>query len=69
VGGRGTLDWAVIGALLVNLRKNPFPQAIIAGRFGCSLWRDVFVLVTLYLPKGFNGFVWAVTSQTKNRYE
>ena len=53
IGGRGTLYGAVIGALLVNYSKTYFTAAL------PEIWLyalgAMFVLVTLYLPKGIVG--------------
>jgi urea transport system permease protein len=53
VGGRGTLYGAVVGALLVNLAQTFFTSAF------PELWLyalgAMFVLVTLFLPKGVMG--------------
>ena len=53
IGGRGTLYGAVVGALLVNLAKTFFTSAL------PELWLyalgAMFVLVTLFLPKGVMG--------------
>jgi urea transport system permease protein len=53
VGGRGTLYGAVVGALLVNLAQTYFTSAF------PELWLyalgAMFVLVTLFLPKGVMG--------------
>lgn len=53
VGGRGTLIGAVIGALLVNYAKTRF-TAIMPEAWLFALGA-MFVLVTLYLPKGLVG--------------
>ncbi len=53
VGGRGTLIGAVIGALLVNYAKTRF-TAIMPDGWLFALGA-LFVLVTLYLPKGLMG--------------
>jgi len=62
VGGRGTLFGAVIGAMLVNYAKTYFTGAF------AELWLfmlgGLFVLTTLYLPKGVVG-LWA---QLKEKY-
>ena len=54
VGGRGTLYGAVIGALLVNYAKTYFTAAL------PDIWLfmlgGLFVVTTLYLPKGTIGF-------------
>jgi len=53
VGGRGTLAGAVLGAVLVNFGKSYFTAAL------PELWLfalgGLFVLVTLFLPKGILG--------------
>ncbi len=53
VGGRGTLTGAILGAVLVNLGKTVFTGAL------PELWLyalgAMFVLVTLFLPKGIMG--------------
>jgi urea transport system permease protein len=53
VGGRGTLIGAIIGALLVNYAKTKF-TAIMPDGWLFALGA-LFVLVTLYLPKGLVG--------------
>lgn len=53
VGGRGTLVGAIIGALLVNYAKTRF-TAIMPDGWLFALGA-LFVLVTLYLPKGIVG--------------
>ncbi len=54
IGGRNTLYGAIIGALLVNYLKTYFTAAL------PEIWLyalgALFVLVTLYLPKGIVGF-------------
>jgi len=53
IGGRGTLYGAIIGALLVNYSKTYFTAAL------PEVWLyalgTLFILVTLYLPKGIVG--------------
>ena len=55
IGGRGTLFGAVIGAIAVNYAKTYFTGAF------AELWLfmlgGLFVMATLYLPKGIVGFV------------
>ncbi|MEH6344594.1 MAG: urea ABC transporter permease subunit UrtC [Bermanella sp.] len=55
IGGRGTLFGAVIGAVAVNYAKTYFTGAF------AELWLfmlgGLFVMATLYLPKGIVGFV------------
>ncbi|NRA20389.1 MAG: urea ABC transporter permease subunit UrtC [Oceanospirillaceae bacterium] len=53
IGGRGTLVGAIIGALLVNYAKTRF-TAIMPEVWLFALG-GLFVLVTLYLPKGLMG--------------
>ena len=54
VGGRGTLVGAALGAIVVNFAKTyftgAFPEYWLFGLGG------LFILVTLFLPKGF--WVW-----------
>jgi len=63
VGGRGTLYGAVVGAILVNYGKTYFTGAL------PEVWLfalgALFVLVTLYLPKGLMGLY----QQINNRYQ
>ena len=60
VGGRGTLYGAIAGAILVNFAKTRFtaifPEAWLFALGG------LFVVVTIFLPKGIVGFL----SQTKH---
>ena len=55
IGGRGTLFGAVIGAIAVNYAKTYFTGAF------AELWLfmlgGLFVMATLYLPKGIVGFI------------
>ncbi|MGH1462381.1 MAG: urea ABC transporter permease subunit UrtC [Neptuniibacter sp.] len=55
VGGRGTLIGAIIGALLVNYAKTKF-TAIMPDGWLFALGA-MFVLVTLFLPKGLMGLL------------
>lgn len=63
VGGRGTLYGAVVGAILVNYGKTYFTGAL------PEVWLfalgALFVLVTLYLPKGLMGLY----EQLSQRYK
>jgi len=54
VGGRGTLVGAVVGAVLVNLAKTYFTAA--APELWLFLLGALFILVTLFFPKGVIGF-------------
>jgi len=53
VGGRGTLIGPVIGAVLVNLSKSWFTQAL--PEYWLYALGLMFILVTLYLPRGIAG--------------
>ncbi|MFV1871822.1 MAG: urea ABC transporter permease subunit UrtC [Oleiphilus sp.] len=55
VGGRGTLVGAILGAILVNYAKTKF-TAIMPDGWLFALGA-LFVVVTLYLPKGILGMV------------
>ena len=55
VGGRGTLFGAVIGAIAVNYAKTYFTGAF--AELWLFLLGGLFVMTTLYLPKGIVGWV------------
>ncbi len=55
VGGRGTLYGAVAGAILVNYAKTYFTSAIPEAWYYAL--GALFVLVTLFLPRGIMGLV------------
>jgi urea transport system permease protein len=63
VGGRGTLSGAIIGAVLVNFGKTWFTGAL------PELWLyalgAMFILVTLFLPKGVMGLFSALKRKPK----
>src|SRR5204862_785173 len=63
VGGRGTLYGAVAGAVLVNYAKTYFTGAL------PEVWLyalgGLFVLVTLFLPRGLIGLIPASLTGTK----
>jgi urea transport system permease protein len=61
VGGRGTLAGAVIGAVLVNFGKSWFTAAL--PEFWLFALGGLFVLVTLYLPKGVLGLWYQVSGR------
>ncbi len=65
VGGRGTLVGAIIGALLVNYAKTRF-TAIMPDGWLFALGA-LFVLVTLYLPKGLLGIVEQIKEKRQAR--
>ena len=55
VGGRGTLIGAVIGALVVNYAKTYFTRR--AAPYWLFVLGGLFVVVTLFLPRGIVGTV------------
>ncbi|WP_108124056.1 urea ABC transporter permease subunit UrtC [Saccharospirillum mangrovi] len=63
VGGRGTLYGAVVGALLVNYAKTRFTAILPDGWL--FILGGLFVLVTLFLPKGLVGLVGQVRARFK----
>ena len=54
IGGRGTLFGAIIGAVLVNYAKTFFTSGIFA-EFWLFMLGALFVVTTIYLPKGVVG--------------
>jgi urea transport system permease protein len=54
VGGRGTLVGAALGAVLVNYLKSTFTTGVLAP-YWYFLMGSLFILVTIYLPKGILG--------------
>jgi urea transport system permease protein len=54
VGGRGTLVGAALGAVTVNFAKTSFTSGALAP-YWLFLLGGLFVLVTLFLPKGIVG--------------
>lgn len=65
VGGRGTLIGAIVGALLVNYAKTRF-TAILPDGWLFALGA-LFVLVTLFLPKGLVGLVDQLRTKVRTR--
>jgi urea transport system permease protein len=67
VGGRGTLVGAVVGAVLVNFGKTIFTGAL------PELWLfalgGMFILVTLFLPRGIVGLFSARRPKVRKRLE
>lgn len=63
VGGRGTLYGAVVGALLVNYAKTRFTAIMPDGWL--FILGGLFVLVTLFLPKGLVGLVGQIKAKHK----
>src|SRR6516165_9772889 len=56
VGGRGTLVGAALGAVLVNYAKTTFTTGVLAPYWLFALG-GLFVLVTLFLPRGVLGLL------------
>ena len=54
VGGRGTLVGAALGAIVVNFAKTTFTSGILAP-YWLFVLGAMFVLVTIFLPKGIIG--------------
>jgi len=65
VGGRGTLIGALFGAGLVNVAKSWFTVA--APDYWLYFLGVLFIVVTLFLPKGFLGIFDRFTSKSKGR--
>jgi urea transport system permease protein len=55
VGGRGTIIGPIIGAILVNMGKSYFTSAL--PEFWLFALGALFVLVTLFMPKGIVGLI------------
>jgi urea transport system permease protein len=66
VGGRGTLVGAAIGAILVNLAKTLFTTGALAPYWLFALGA-LFVLTTLYMPKGVIGTYGAWRDKRRER--
>ena len=64
IGGRGTLFGAVIGALLVNYAKTYFTGAL--PEFWLFALGTLFIVSTLYLPKGIVGQFEKIKNKYKN---
>jgi urea transport system permease protein len=62
VGGRGTLFGPVLGAALVNLGKSWFTQAL--PEYWLFLLGLLFILVTLFLPRGVAGLLRTARQRT-----
>ncbi len=56
VGGRGTLVGAALGAVLVNFAKTTFTTGLLAP-YWLFVLGALFVLVTIFLPKGILGTI------------
>ena len=67
VGGRGTLYGAIIGAIIVNFASSYFTSAL------PEVWLyalgGLFVLVTLYLPKGVVGLIINIKEKMNSKKE
>jgi urea transport system permease protein len=65
VGGRGTLSGALVGAGLVNGAKSWFTVA--APDYWLYFLGTLFIVVTLYFPKGFTGMFTRFNSKEKSK--
>jgi len=65
VGGRGTLSGALVGAGLVNVVKSWFTVA--APDYWLYFLGTLFIVVTLYFPKGFTGMLARFNSKEKSK--
>ena len=65
VGGRGTLSGALIGAGLVNGAKSWFTVA--APEYWLYFLGTLFIVLTLFFPKGLVGFFSRFSSKDKMR--
>jgi urea transport system permease protein len=65
VGGRGTLAGAALGALVVNAGKTWFTGAL--PEFWLFALGGLFVLVTLFLPKGILGTLTDITGRGRSK--
>lgn len=65
IGGRATLYGAVLGAILVNYSKTVFTGLM--PESWLFMLGALFVLVTLYLPKGLAGLVNQIKAHTVNK--
>jgi urea transport system permease protein len=66
VGGRGTLTGAAIGAVIVNFAKSVFTTGALAPYWLFALG-GLFVVTTLFLPKGIVGTVGQLVSNWRSR--
>ena len=64
VGGRGTLIGAALGAVLVNYAKTTFTTGLLAPYWLFALG-GLFILVTVFLPKGLLGTIQDVTTNRR----
>jgi urea transport system permease protein len=66
VGGRGTLVGAALGAVLVNFAKTTFTSGMLAP-YWLFILGGIFVLVTLFMPKGVLGLLDQIAARFKQR--
>lgn len=66
IGGRGTLYGAVIGAVLVNYAKTTFTSGIFA-EYWLFILGALFVITTIYLPRGVVGILDGYISKKRIR--
>jgi urea transport system permease protein len=65
VGGRGTIIGPIIGAVLVNAGKSYFTGAL--PEYWLFALGGLFVVVTLFMPKGIVGIIGQLTGNRKRR--
>ncbi|MGV3491654.1 MAG: urea ABC transporter permease subunit UrtC [Devosia sp.] len=65
VGGRGTIIGPIIGAILVNFGKTMFTSAL--PEYWLFALGGLFVVVTLFLPKGIVGLIGQIRAGTAKR--
>ncbi|MBU1305529.1 MAG: urea ABC transporter permease subunit UrtC, partial [Alphaproteobacteria bacterium] len=65
IGGRGTIVGPIIGALLVNVGKSYFTAAL--PEFWLFALGALFVIVTLFMPKGIVGLIGQYRRATTRR--
>ncbi|MDQ0473015.1 urea ABC transporter permease subunit UrtC [Labrys wisconsinensis] len=66
VGGRGTLVGAALGAILVNFAKTTFTSGMLAP-YWLFILGGIFVLVTLFMPRGVLGLVDQIAARFRRR--
>ncbi len=65
VGGRGTIVGPIVGALLVNAGKSFFTGAL--PEYWLFALGALFILVTLFMPKGLVGLIGQLLGRQPNR--
>ncbi len=70
VGGRGTLVGAALGAVVVNFRQDLVHHRLSCAAIGSSCSADLFIFVTLAMPKGIVGTLqdWSARRRERATY-